>query len=302
MVRRGGVIESRHSGHLLELEIDGKISFSLGNVTELIFPRSSVKAVQSAAMVKAGLKLDPRLLALVSASHSGSREHMDAVKQILAHAGLAETALQNSADRPLGEEERRAWGTQPPTSLAQNCSGKHAGMLLTCVVNDWSTDDYLSPAHPLQIAIRTELEVLSRETISITSVDGCGAPLFLISLLGLARAIQNLTLSKELFHLEVMNACRSHPEMVAGDGRSTTRIMRQTPGLFLKEGAEGVGVGSLLDGRTFAFKISDGSARPYATLVLAALRQFGENVTFAARAPEPIYGGIEVVGSISANF
>ena len=298
-VSRGGVIESHHNGHIVELGSDGGVGFSRGNIHELIFPRSSIKGIQSAAMVKMGLNLEPRLLALVSASHSGSEVQQSAVLEILRKGKIPETALQNSLDRPLGEVERRAWGQRAATSLAQNCSGKHAGMLLTCVVNGWSMQDYLLPTHPLQMAIRGELELLGEEVISITSIDGCGAPLFLISLLGLARAIHNLTISIEPARIQVVAACRAHPEMVAGEGRTTTRLMRQVPGLFLKEGAEGVGVGSLPDGRTFAFKISDGSPRPYGPLVIAALRLFN---TFAEEEIAPIYGGNQVVGSITANF
>lgn len=302
LVNRGGIVESRHFGHFVELDREGKIKFSRGNVKELIFPRSSIKAVQTSAMVRAGLKLEPRLLALVSASHSGSQTHRNAVLEILALGGLAESALQNAKDRPLGEEERRQWGGGLPTALAQNCSGKHAGMLLTCVINNWSTSEYLLPTHPLQLKVREEFEVLSEESISLTSVDGCGAPLFLISLLGLARAIQKLTISNQPAHLEVMNACRGYPEMVAGEGRSTSQIMRETPGLFLKEGAEGVGVGSLLDGRTFAFKVIDGAARAYTPLVYAALKHFGAMGRSNDEDFTPVYGGTAVVGSISTSF
>jgi L-asparaginase II len=299
LVSRSGVIESHHSGHLVMLSADGEVEFSRGNIHQMIYPRSSIKGIQASAMVRAGLDLEPRLLALVAASHSGSPIHQSAVLEILALAGLSESALQNTVDRPLGEAERLDWGNQTPTSLAQNCSGKHAGMLLTCVVNGWSTIDYRSPTHPLQVAIKRELETMGKAEISTISIDGCGAPLFLVSLRAVARAIYRLTTSGDSVHGRVIAACRSHPEMVAGESRSTTRFMRQVSGLFLKEGAEGVGVGSLDDGRTFAFKISDGATRPYAPLVAACLRRFG---VLLGEESAPVYGGKEVVGSVTANF
>jgi L-asparaginase II len=250
-------------------------------------------------MVRSGLKLEPRLLALVSASHSGSAVHQSAALEILSQGGLDESALQNAIDKPLGEEERRAWADRPATSLAQNCSGKHAGMLLTCVVNGWSTRDYLSPDHPLQVAIKEELETLGGEIISTTSVDGCGAPLHLLPLTALARGIRLLTISKDPVHESVISACKLFPEMVAGEGRSTTRLMREVSGLFLKEGAEGVGVGSLPDGRTFAFKVSDGASRPYSIVVSACLNRFG---VLAIEETAPIFGGNVVVGSLKPGF
>ena len=155
---RDGVVESEHRGHLIALNADGSVNFSLGDPSHLIFPRSTVKCIQGAAMVRAGLKLEPRLLALGASSHSGSSEHIAAVREILALAKLDESALQCALDKPLGEAERRTWSEAPATRIAMNCSGKHAAMLLTCVTNNWPTDSYLDAAHPLQVAIKSELE------------------------------------------------------------------------------------------------------------------------------------------------
>ena len=296
-ITRSGVVESVHSGHLVILNSDGSVHLSKGDPTQLTYPRSTIKSIQTSAMIRNGLKLEPRLLALVSASHSGAAMHQDGALEILASAGLAEKDLQNAKDKPLGEIERRAWGTQEPTRLAMNCSGKHAGMLATCVAAGWSTQNYLDPEHPLQIAIKTELENLAGEDVSLTSADGCGAPLFLISLMGLARAMRAITISTDPIHQSVVQACRDFPEMVAGEKRLTTRLMREVPGLFMKEGAEGVEVATLADGRTIVFKVSDGSIRPFETLMVAALAEFGINVTDTT---ERVYGGSEAIGAIRA--
>ncbi len=296
-ITRSGVVESVHSGHLVILNSDGSVHLSKGDPTQLTYPRSTIKSIQTSAMIRNGLKLEPRLLALVSASHSGAAMHQDGALEILASAGLAEKDLQNAKDKPLGEIERRAWGTQEPTRLAMNCSGKHAGMLATCVAAGWSTQNYLDPEHSLQIAIKKELENLAGEDVSLTSADGCGAPLFLISLMGLARAMRAITISTDPIHQSVVQACRDFPEMVAGEKRLTTRLMREVPGLFMKEGAEGVEVATLADGRTIVFKVSDGSIRPFETLMVAALAEFGINVTDTT---ERVYGGSEAIGAIRA--
>ena len=296
-ITRSGVVESVHTGHLVILNSDGSVHLSKGDPTQLTYPRSTIKAIQTSAMIRSGLKLEPRLLALVSASHSGADIHQKGALEILASVGLGEKDLQNAKDKPLGELERRAWGNQEPTRLAMNCSGKHAGMLATCVAAGWPTATYLDPAHPLQVAIKKELENLAGEDVALTSADGCGAPLFLISLHGLARAMRAITISTDPIHQSVVQACRDFPEMVAGENRLTTRLMREIPGLFMKEGAEGVEVATLADGRTIVFKISDGSIRPFETLMVAALAEFGINVEDKT---ERIYGGSEAIGSMRA--
>jgi L-asparaginase II len=159
-VIRSGVVESQHRGFLIALNADGSVNLELGDSSHLIFPRSTVKSFQAAAMVRHGLQLEPRLLALGASSHSGSPEHIAAVREILGSVGLDESALQCMLDKPLGEAERRAYGDKEATRIAMNCSGKHAAMLATCVKNGWSIDNYLAADHPLQVACREELENL----------------------------------------------------------------------------------------------------------------------------------------------
>jgi L-asparaginase II len=238
-------------------------------------------------------------LALGCSSHSGSEEHLTAVREILSMASLDESALQCMLDKPLGEPERRAWGDKPATRISMNCSGKHAAMLLTCVTNGWPIENYLDPAHPLQVAIKAELEALAGETITLTSTDGCGAPLFLISVIGLARAIRAITISTDPIHQSVLDASRNYPEMVAGKGRLTTQMIEAVPGLYMKDGAEAVEVASMPDGRTLVFKVSDGSLRPFRVLVHAGLKRLGIDSPYEA---ENVLGGDRVIGTIRATF
>jgi L-asparaginase II len=224
---------------------------------------------------------------------------MDGAREILASVALDESALQCALDRPLGDAERRTWGDAAPTRIAMNCSGKHAAMIATCVINNWPVDSYLDAAHPLQVAIKAELETLAGEKISVTSTDGCGAPLFLISVIGLARAIRTITISSDPTHKSVMDAARAFPEMVGGVGRHNTEMMQEVPGLFMKDGAEAVNVCSLSDGRALVFKVSDGSLRAFRTIVHACLKEFGIDTSFT---PEKVMGGPRVIGTIRATI
>jgi L-asparaginase II len=294
---RNGLVESIHSGHLIMLNADGSDHNVKGSVDMPIFPRSSVKCMQASAMVRSGLKLEPRLLALVEASHSGAGMHQEGVLEILAGAGLSESDLQCAFDKPLGDAERIAWGEKPATRLAMNCSGKHAGMLATCVINGWDIKTYLNADHPLQVAVLNEIEGLVGAKVSNKTFDGCGAPLFAVTTRELATAIRNITISKDPVHVEVMNAARAFPEMVAGEGRLTTRTMQSVAGLFMKEGAEAVEVASMSDGRTLVFKISDGSWRAFGAIMHAALLEWGITITEEAF---NVYGGANIVGGMRA--
>jgi L-asparaginase II len=207
--------------------------------------------------------------------------------------------LKNAVDKPLGEKEKISWGERPASQLAQNCSGKHAGMLITCQENGWDMSTYLDPNHPLQVVIKNEIEELSGEKVSAVSVDGCGAPLFAISLIGLARAFSNLVKSTDDPYKKIVLACTKHPELVAGDGRLTTRMMQAVSGLFMKEGAEGVEVCALSDGRVIAIKIIDGSWRPVAPIIMEIFKRWGVDMPDES---VKIYGGDSLVGEIKVNF
>lgn len=294
---RNGVVESLHAGHLVILNADGAIDLTLGSPDLPIFPRSSVKSLQASAMVRAGLSLNPEQLAVVCASHSGSEEHFRVIRSIFAEHGLDESALRCATGIPLGREEAAAWNGREATRLAMNCSGKHSGMIITSLINGWDLETYTDPAHPLQQAIQREIENLSGEKLGNIAADGCGAPLFSISTLGLARAIHALTTSTDPVHQEVLAAVRANPYMVAGNGRTDTRMMSAVPGLFMKGGAEGVQVVSLPDGRTAAFKFTDGSSRADGVLTHSILARWGVD---APSERVDVLGGGRVVGEISS--
>ena len=297
-VVRAGVVESVHSGHLVLINSDGSVRTAIGDVDAPMYPRSSIKSFQAAAMVRNGLKVSPQELALVCASHSGAPNHFQVVESILAGAGLTLADLQNTIDYPLGRAEKAAWGNNPPSRLAQGCSGKHAGMLATCVVNGWDTSTYLEPEHPLQVAIRQEIQTLIGGSVLSTTVDGCGAPLFLITTKNFAHGAHTMRVSEDPVYQEVVSACMAHPEMVAGIGRLTTTLMHQIPGLFMKDGAEAVELLSLEDGRACVFKVSDGSDRAFPAIVKAVLSAWNIDAEID---PVPVKGGGRVTGEIRVS-
>ena len=297
-VVRNEMVESVHDGHLLILDSSGKDLLKIGDVDQLIYPRSAVKSLQASAMLRAGLKVSGEQLALACASHAGSRAHLDVALSTLRSVGLDESALRNTPDKPLDPAERAAWGDKAPTSLAANCSGKHSAMVATCAANGWDLETYKSPEHPLQIAIATEFEKLSGEKITKVGVDGCGAALFAISLRALATAVRNLTLSNEAIHQEVVNACRNNPIMVSGVGRLPTLLMQKVPGLFVKDGAEGVMIMSTPKGEVIVWKMSDGSQRGNSPLSVATLSHLGITVDLER---ENVMGDGRVVGEIRAS-
>ena len=297
-VTRGDLVESLHLGHLIVLNSDGSTYLSKGSPELPIYPRSAVKSLQATAMLKAVLKVEANELAIICASHSGSQKHIDLVTQMLTSRDISISLLKNAVDKPLGEKEKISWSERPASQLAQNCSGKHAGMLITCQENGWDMSNYLDSNHPLQVAIKNEIVELSGEKVSAVSVDGCGAPLFAISLVGLARAISNLVKSKDNIYQQIVSVCTKYPELVAGDGRLTTRMMQAVPGLFMKEGAEGVQVCALHDGRVIAIKIIDGSWRPVAPIIMEIFKRWGVEMPDES---VKIYGGELLVGRVTPS-
>ncbi|KUO14453.1 asparaginase [Streptomyces dysideae] len=299
---RGGVIEGIHYGSVVVLGADGEVQFQLGDIEAAFYPRSALKPVQAVAMVRAGLPLDGDLLSLTAASHSGEERHLAGTRRILELAELTEDDLRNVMDMPFDPVVRDDWVREGrmPSRLAQNCSGKHAAMLYTCKLNGWSLDDYLDPGHPLQQAIAEIVEDLTGQRIAQVTVDGCGAPLFSVSLHGLARAAARITTAAPgIPEARVADAMREHAEMASGSGRDVAALMRAVPGLLAKDGFEGVQVAALPDGRAVAVKIADGANRARVPVAAAALARVGvDPVLLTEFGGEALLGGGRPVGSI----
>ena len=295
-VVRSGFVESVHHGSVAVLGGESR-----GDVTRPVFPRSSNKPLQTVGMLRAGLvPRDDADLALISGSHYGEPFHVQRVREILAAAGLSTDALRCPAALPLAEPARaarlRAGGTSEPALT--HCSGKHAGMLATCVANDWPLETYRDPKHPLQVAIADAVADLAGENVAAVGVDGCGAPVLALSLTALARAFQRLVSAEPgSFERRVADQMRAHPELVAGTGAADTLLMRAVPGLLAKGGAEGVVAVAVPERGAIAIKVDDGGMRARTPVLLDELTRLGVEVPVIE---EPVVGGGRPVGEVRA--
>jgi L-asparaginase II len=307
-VTRSGFVESRHRGSIVAIGADGLYAFTAGSANAPVYPRSASKPLQATAMLRAGLPLDGELLALAAASHSGEDFHAQGVNDILDYAGLTADDLRCPPALPL--DQPTAWrlirqappdGPGPETRVRYNCSGKHAAMLATCIANDWPTETYLSPEHPLQQHIRRTIEELAREPVAATGVDGCGAPLFALTLGGVARAFRALVLADlGTPERQVADAMRKFPEWTSGTTRDENKLMAAIPGLLLKAGAEGVDAFALPDGTAAALKIDDGTPRARTPVTVAVLNLLGAHPP-AELGTAAVSGGDEPVGVVRAT-
>ena len=293
-VVRSGFVEGTHAGRVLAVRADGTDALALGDVDRPILPRSCNKPLQAAALLDLGWQpASDRELALAAASHSGEPAHV-----ALAAAMVGDLPLQTPAQPPLSEQAwyalLRAGGDA--SRLTMNCSGKHAAMLRTCVVNGWDPATYLAVDSPLQTALHDALETMAGERITHVAVDGCGAPQHALTMRGLVRAFRGLA-------APVVAAMSAQPWYVGGTDRDVTRLMEAYPGLVVKDGAEGVCAARLPDGAAVAVKVEDGAARARMPLLVRALRELGmSGDVLDDLAETPLLGGENVVGAVRVVF
>jgi len=266
----------------------------LGDPRLATYVRSAAKPFQALPLVLAGgverFSLTPADLALICASHGGTPEHATRAASLLTRGGFTVDDLLCGAHPPLDRESalRLASAGEPPSPLHNNCSGKHAGMLLACRLLDLDPAGYIDPAHPLQrqiLGLTARLAGLPAEEVGV-GVDGCSAPTFHMPLEAAARCYAALAhpqgagldpdLAKALDR--IVQGMAEVPEMVAGPGRFTTRLIAATGGRVVgKEGAEGfyaIAVrGPVALG--IALKIADGGERCRDGAVLDVLLQLG---------------------------
>ncbi|MFE3599861.1 asparaginase [Streptomyces sp. NPDC059096] len=305
-VVRSGFVEGRHRGSMVLLAADGTVELELGDAEAPVFPRSSNKPMQAAAVLRAGLELSGERLALAAASHSGERFHLDLVRTMLTEYGLTPDDLGTPPDLPLDPVEAESYLAAGGVRerIVMNCSGKHTAMLAVCALNGWPTESYLDPGHPLQQLVLTVVEEAAGERVPTVGTDGCGAPLMALSLTGLARAFRHFVLAAPTTaEGRVAEAMRAHPEYVAGTRRSDTWLMREVPGTLSKMGAEAVQAVALADGRALAFKIDDGGARALGPVLARALQLLGVEAEVLGRIGRaPLLGGGAEVGAVRAAF
>lgn len=296
-VTRGGITESRHRGHIVAVDPDGNILANLGRPETVTYLRSSAKPHQAIPLVASGAAdhfgLTEKEIALACASHSGEPIHVAIAASMLQKIGLGPEALKCGIHEPFSPEaaqQLRERG-EKPNVLQNNCSGKHAGMLALALHLGADTATYDDPASPVQLAIARTVSQFSGVPVEdmAVGVDGCGVPVFGITVKAMALMYARLVSPPEEFDSETKEACArivsamsGHPELIGGTSdRLDTEIMRAAQGrLVSKVGAEGVYTVGVLPcdywprGLGLALKIEDGDdlrARP--TVVIESLRQ-----------------------------
>lgn len=259
-VYRGRVAESTHRVHAAVVRADGGLVAWTGDPDRLTTLRSSAKPYQAEPVIASGAvdewELDQRVVAVMCASHSGTDAHVQAVRRGLEAAGVPPDALRNTS----GDVEER---------LRHNCSGNHLAFLSLSAFRGWPLERYRDPVHPSQ---RAALEVVAAaagtdpEQVA-TCTDGCGVVAFALPLQVAAGMYARI--AEEL--PRQADAMRAHPEMVAGDGRLDTELMRAVPGVVSKGGAEAIGCCGLPDGTGVAVRVEDGNHRALEPAVMAVL-------------------------------
>jgi L-asparaginase II len=331
-VRRGSITESRHRGHVVAVDGDGRIIAQLGAPHTVTYLRSSSKPHQAIPLVATGaadrFRFDEQEVAIACASHNGEAIHTETVARMLEKTGLEMSALKCGAHEPYSAEaarELRARGEEP-TALHNNCSGKHAGMLALALHLNAPTETYDEPSNPVQLNIARCVERFSGVPVEdmAVGIDGCGVPTFGVTVRAMALMYARLVAPPADFDEAMRAACRRivaamtrYPEMIGGRAeRLDTVIMRAAPGMLIsKVGAEGVYTAGVLPceewprGLGLALKIEDGEdrrARP--TVVIESLRQLGVIKGEALEAVKP-YASFtienrrgETVGEVKASF
>lgn len=295
-VRRGVIVESRHRGAIVVAEPDGRMIKRFGNDALITSTRSTIKPLQAIPFITSGaadhFNITERELAVACASHEGEPIHTETVAGMLTRAGLDEKALRCGAHVPYNAESAKRLETagEPFTQLHNNCSGKHAGMLLTAVYRGLPIEDYYRPEHPVQREIISVFASMTDLDADMpVAIDGCSAPTFGVPLSSLAVAFARLVnprnedSSVARASHRIVTAMTNYPEMVGGTkGRFDTELLRSGRGkLVCKIGAEAVysvGVAPcerFPRGAGIAFKMEDGSYRGLGPAVVETLIQLG---------------------------
>lgn len=282
-VWRGPILECVHRGHAVVCGADGSVEHVWGDPDLLMLPRSACKMIQALPLVESGAATKHRLtsehLALACASHNGAAIHTDRVQKWLADLDLTDEALRCGPQMPADEPARTSLykTDDSPCQYHNNCSGKHSGFLTLTKHLD-AGPEYTEPDHPVQTAVREATERSTGMPTLGHAIDGCSAPNFATTLTGLARGMTRFAnAADDSAEGQLRDAMMRHPELVAGEGRACTYLMRAAPGsLAVKTGAEAVFT-AILPGlkKGIALKIVDGATRASECAIAAILVKLG---------------------------
>ncbi len=290
-VLRNDRVESVHRISAAVVDGSGDLAFSTGDPQLRTYFRSSAKLLQAIPFIESAgdevFGLTPGEVAVIASSHNGEKMHTDAVYSILSKIGLKEEDLfcgPHEPINPAAAEALRAAGRKP-TSVHNNCSGKHAGILALCVLNGWPVKGYQLAGHRAQerifgvIAEATDQRVSSIEY----GTDGCGIPTFYLSITQMALAYSRLMAwakqggERGRAVEKIIGAIREEPLMLDGTGGFSTDLAKATSGRIIgKVGAEGLFcIGVPREGLGIAIKVEDGNRRATSAAAVETLKALG---------------------------
>jgi L-asparaginase II len=303
--RRGSAVESRHAVHVAVVDSNGRLVAQAGNPDLVTFWRSAAKPFQALPLVADGVVerfgLTRQDVALACASHSSEPAQVALVREFLQRIGCSERDLMCGPHRPLSDPVAKDYDTRGVrlTAVYSNCSGKHTGMLSLAKHHGWPTEFYARIEHPVQ---QRCLESVSEYTgvpvkdIGV-AVDGCGVACF-------ALPLRNMALAYTRLDGPVLEAMMLHPELIAGEGRPCTEMMRAHPGrVVTKVGAEGVYSALLVrEGLGVTLKVEDGHSLASALAIASVLAELGLKPQPAWLLKKPITNSRgETVGEMRVN-
>src|SRR5712691_12216672 len=324
--RRGSVVESRHVVHVAVVDAAGKLVAAAGDPDLVTFWRSAAKPFQALPLVEDGavdhFTLTRQDLALACASHSSEQGQVALVREFLQRVGCSERDLMCGPHRPLSDAVAKDYETRGVrlTAVYSNCSGKHTGMLALAKHHGWPTEFYARVEHPVQqrcLKAVSEYTDVPVKEIGV-AVDGCGVACFALPLRNMALAYARLRISDFGLRIgqgEVKSAIRNpqsaiveamlhHPELVAGEGRPCTEMMRAHPGrVVTKVGAEGVYSALLVrESLGVTLKVEDGHSVASALAIASVLAELGLKPQPASLLKRPITNSRgETVGEMRVN-
>jgi L-asparaginase II len=201
------------------------------------------------------------------------------VGQWLENLGLSDSDFRCGSAVPGDQSARDALirAFEQPCQIHHECSGKHAGFL-TVNKHLGGSADYEKHDHPVQKACLEALEDVTGLTSPGYGIDGCSVPNFATSLHGMARAMARFAAAPEgSAEARLHQAMRLHPELVAGETRACTDLMRAMNGkVAIKTGAEGFFVAILPEQKLgVALKASCGTTRAANCAIASILVKLG---------------------------
>jgi len=285
---RGKLLDLIYNGYLTIVDENSRVIYSAGNPNTVAFYRSSSKPIQALPVIKYGLDkkygLTDEETVIFAGSHVGEPFHVAALESIMKKAGLTEDMLIMKPTAPTCVESNELRISQglPPRKIYHNCSGKHTALMLIQRELGGNVRDYWKPESPAQHEVIRTIKTISETDSVDVAIDGCGVPVFAVSMRNIAAAFKNLACIDTIKDDPLRNAAASfipriheYPHMMRGTGYLCS-LLNNDPNIIAKGGANGIyGFGLKKERLGISFKLVDGTEHTWPLIVLTILREFG---------------------------